>query len=84
MAFLRDAVRPGSDITLKDGVVEQSNLGHYTVARITDMPAFDVHILPSAEPPTGMGEPGLRQCHRSADRQAAASAALQHRKQELT
>jgi isoquinoline 1-oxidoreductase beta subunit len=50
---------PGSAITLKDGVVEQSNFDGYTVARITDMPEFDVHVVPSAEPPTGMGEPGL-------------------------
>lgn len=50
---------PGAAITLKDGVVEQSNFGDYTVARITDMPTFDVHVVPSAEPPTGMGEPGL-------------------------
>jgi isoquinoline 1-oxidoreductase beta subunit len=49
----------GSAITLKDGVVEQSNFGDFTVARITSAPAFDVHIVPSAEPPTGMGEPGL-------------------------
>ncbi len=50
---------PGSAITFKDGVVEQSNFGDYTVARITDTPAFDVHIVPSADAPTGMGEPGL-------------------------
>jgi len=50
---------PGSAITLKDGVVEQGNFGDYTVARITDVPEFDIHIVPSAEPPTGMGEPGL-------------------------
>jgi isoquinoline 1-oxidoreductase beta subunit len=50
---------PGSAITLKDGVVEQSNFGEFTVARITDMPAFDVHVVPSADAPTGMGEPGL-------------------------
>ncbi|CAN7730252.1 xanthine dehydrogenase family protein molybdopterin-binding subunit [Bosea sp. LjRoot9] len=49
----------GSAITLKDGVVEQSNFGDYTVARITDAPEFAVHIVPSADPPTGMGEPGL-------------------------
>lgn len=49
----------GSAITLKDGVIEQSNFGDFTVARITDAPAFDVHIVPSADPPTGMGEPGL-------------------------
>jgi isoquinoline 1-oxidoreductase beta subunit len=50
---------PGSAVTLKDGIVEQSNFGDYTVARITDVPEFDIHIVPSAEPPTGMGEPGL-------------------------
>ena len=50
---------PGSAITLKDGVVTQSNFGDFSVARITDMPEFDVHIVPSADAPTGMGEPGL-------------------------
>lgn len=50
---------PGSAITLKDGVVEQSNFNDYPVARITDMPEVAVHVVPSAEPPTGMGEPGL-------------------------
>jgi len=50
---------PGSASTLKSRVVEQSNFGAFTVARITDIPEFDVHIVPSAEPPTGMGEPGL-------------------------
>jgi len=50
---------PGGAITLKDGVVQQSNFGDFTVARITDMPEFAVHIVPSAEPPKGIGEPGL-------------------------
>jgi isoquinoline 1-oxidoreductase beta subunit len=50
---------PGAAITLKDGQVQQSNFGDFTVARITDMPQFDVHIVPSADAPTGMGEPGL-------------------------
>ncbi|MDH4428709.1 MAG: xanthine dehydrogenase family protein molybdopterin-binding subunit [Acidovorax sp.] len=50
---------PGGAITLKDGVVEQSNFGDFAVPRITDMPQVAVHIVPSAEPPTGMGEPGL-------------------------
>ncbi|WP_375138829.1 xanthine dehydrogenase family protein molybdopterin-binding subunit [Piscinibacter defluvii] len=50
---------PGAQITLKDGVVEQNNFGEYQVPRITDMPKIAVHIVPSAEPPTGMGEPGL-------------------------
>ncbi len=50
---------PGSAITLKDGVVQQSNFGDYTVARMPQMPAIAVHIVPSTAPPTGMGEPGV-------------------------
>ena len=50
---------PGGAITLKDGVVQQSNFADFSVPRITDMPEFSIHIVPSAEPPTGMGEPGL-------------------------
>jgi isoquinoline 1-oxidoreductase beta subunit len=50
---------PGAAITLKDGVVQQSNFGDYTVARMPQMPAIAVHIVPSTEPPSGMGEPGL-------------------------
>jgi len=50
---------PGAAITLKDGVVEQGNFGDYRVARITEMPTMTVHTVPSADPPTGMGEPGL-------------------------
>ncbi|MGF6782519.1 molybdopterin cofactor-binding domain-containing protein [Paraburkholderia sp. GAS334] len=50
---------PGAAITLKEGEVQQSNFGDFTVARITDIPEFDVHIVPSADAPTGMGEPGL-------------------------
>jgi isoquinoline 1-oxidoreductase beta subunit len=50
---------PGAAITFKDGVVEQSNFGDFVVPRITDMPVVNVHIVPSADAPTGMGEPGL-------------------------
>ena len=50
---------PGAAITPWSGVVEQSNFGDFTVARITDIPEVAVHIVPSAEPPKGMGEPDL-------------------------
>ncbi|MGN8342507.1 molybdopterin cofactor-binding domain-containing protein [Pseudomonas sp. SMV71] len=50
---------PGGAITLKEGVVQQSNFADFSVPRISDMPQISVHIVPSAEPPTGMGEPGL-------------------------
>jgi len=45
-------------ITLKDGRVEQRNFDGYTPPYISDAPvAVDVHIVPSAEKPTGCGEP---------------------------
>ena len=43
----------------EDGVVQQGNFGDFTVARITQVPEFDIHIVPSADAPKGMGEPGL-------------------------
>jgi isoquinoline 1-oxidoreductase beta subunit len=46
-------------ITLKDGRVEQDNFNSYRVLRMNEMPKVEVHILPSAEPPTGVGEPGV-------------------------
>ncbi|MDI3259274.1 MAG: xanthine dehydrogenase family protein molybdopterin-binding subunit [Sinobacteraceae bacterium] len=48
-----------SAITLKDGVVEQANFNTYPPLRIDEMPAVEVHIVSSAEHPTGVGEPGV-------------------------
>ena len=50
---------PGHAITLKDGVVEQSNFHDFPPLRMADAPTVAVHIVPSDEPPKGMGEPGL-------------------------
>ena len=48
-----------SSITLKDGLVEQSNFNDYPVLRINEMPKVEVHIMKSAAAPTGVGEPGV-------------------------
>ena len=47
------------NITLKDGVVEQSNFHDYTVLRMNEMPEVEVHIVASNEKPSGVGEPGV-------------------------
>jgi isoquinoline 1-oxidoreductase beta subunit len=45
-------------ITLKDGHVQQSNFHDHPVLRINQMPKVEVHILPSTNKPSGVGEPG--------------------------
>jgi len=45
-------------ITVADGRVEQSNFHDYSMLRLDEMPVVEVYILPSAEAPGGVGEPG--------------------------
>ena len=45
-------------ITLTGGAVDQYNFPDYEPLRISDIARIDVHIVPSAEAPTGVGEPG--------------------------
>ena len=47
------------EITMDKGVVEQSNFDGYIPLRMSEMPKVEVHILPSANAPTGIGEPGV-------------------------
>jgi isoquinoline 1-oxidoreductase beta subunit len=47
------------NITLENGRVQQSNFNDYRVLRMNEMPKVEVHIVPSSEPPTGVGEPGV-------------------------
>ena len=48
-----------SEVTLVQGRVQQRNFDGYRPLRIEDMPAVEVHIAPSGEAPTGVGEPGV-------------------------
>ncbi|MEY9722858.1 CO/xanthine dehydrogenase Mo-binding subunit [Sinorhizobium fredii] len=49
----------GEEISLTDGQVDQGNFDLYTPLRIDAMPAVEVHIVASANPPSGIGEPGV-------------------------
>ena len=46
------------ETTLKDGAVEQTNFDTYRVLRINEAPMVETHVVPSANPPSGVGEPG--------------------------
>ena len=52
-AALKDA------ITFKNGRAEQTNFDTYRVMRIDETPEMEIHVLPSAHAPGGVGEPGL-------------------------
>lgn len=45
-------------ITLKDGVVEQTNFDAYRVLRIDEAPTVETYLVPSGAHPSGVGEPG--------------------------
>lgn len=40
-------------------MVDQQNYDTYTPLRLNQMPKIEVHIVPSTEPPSGVGEPGM-------------------------
>jgi isoquinoline 1-oxidoreductase beta subunit len=43
-------------ITVKDGVVQESNFHDYRFCRIRDIPTIDVHFVSSSDAPRGLGE----------------------------
>lgn len=47
-----------SEISVGKGRAQQANFDGYKVLRMKHMPVIDVHIVPSDQAPTGVGEPG--------------------------
>ena len=46
------------EITIRDGRVEQQNFPQYQMVGMAGSPRIETHIVPSREPPGGVGEPG--------------------------
>jgi isoquinoline 1-oxidoreductase beta subunit len=46
------------EITIEKGRVQQTSFDNYELLRMDEMPLIEVHIVPSTEPPGGVGEPG--------------------------
>lgn len=44
-------------VGFQDGGVRQTNFHDYPILSIRDVPRVEVHLVPSAEPPSGVGEP---------------------------
>jgi isoquinoline 1-oxidoreductase beta subunit len=47
------------EITMAQGAVVQGNFDDYEPLRMQEMPAVEVHRMPSTAAPGGLGEPGL-------------------------
>lgn len=48
-----------SELTVREGRVQQENFDSYRVLRLSEMPRVETHIVPSTEKPGGVGEPGV-------------------------
>jgi isoquinoline 1-oxidoreductase beta subunit len=64
-AQMEGAIAMGLSAALKEqvrfenGMVSQSNLEDYPILNYAELPEIEVYIVPSTEPPGGVGEPGL-------------------------
>lgn len=55
--FALSALQYGG-VEIDGGRVQRSNFHDNRLIRIDEVPEFDVHFIPSDEPPNGLGEPG--------------------------
>ena len=50
---------PKAEVTIENGRAQQSNFHDYPVLCIDERPVIETHIVPSSEPPSGIGEMGV-------------------------
>ncbi len=48
-----------SELTLTNGVLDQSNFHEYRMIRIPEVPVVEIRFIKSNNSPTGLGEPTL-------------------------
>jgi isoquinoline 1-oxidoreductase beta subunit len=46
-------------ITIVNGVVQESNFDTYRVVRMSEVPEIHIRVLPTDNPPSGVGEVGV-------------------------
>jgi isoquinoline 1-oxidoreductase subunit beta len=46
-------------VNLTDGVPKESNFHDYRVNRMADVPQIEIKVIPTDNPPTGIGEAGV-------------------------
>ena len=51
--------RAASLVAIKDGRVRQTNFSDYRVPPMSDIPHFEVRVVSTDNPPTGVGENGV-------------------------
>ncbi|MEE8162250.1 MAG: molybdopterin cofactor-binding domain-containing protein [Acidobacteriota bacterium] len=49
----------GLELSIEDGIVQESNFDQYPILRIDSAPKIEVHLIESDFSPTGLGEPAL-------------------------
>jgi isoquinoline 1-oxidoreductase beta subunit len=47
-----------NEITIENGRTRQSNFNDYRTIRMSEVPPIEVHLIPSGDPPGGIGETG--------------------------
>jgi len=47
------------EVRIAAGRVQQASVQDYPILTLAEMPEVEVHIVPSAAPPGGVGEPGV-------------------------
>ena len=47
------------EVLFDQGVAQANNFNDYPLLRMNETPDLQVFVVPSSEPPTGVGEPGV-------------------------